>query len=406
MQRVRILFGLVMCLITIGIIMLFSATRRPVEQRKAQDTISSTVGASVVAEPDATTDTKADTKKAREYDPLSYLKRQGAACALGLVAMILAYKFDYRNWRYLHWLVALVCIALLVMCFAYKKVNGSHRWLPLGPLTMQPSELAKFAVILLLARWMSKNTERVTNVKYGLLIPGFLLGCFIVLIVAEPDFGTTALCAFVGMVIMYAGGTPSLHLGISGLIGAIGFVLLIMSNRNRMARLTAFTDPEAHAGGMAYQLIQGLYAIASGGAVGVGLGEGIQKLYYLPEAHTDFIFAVIGEEFGLGGMFLVMALFVALLFCGMSVARAAPDDFGRLLALGITLMITMQAAFNIGVVTGVLPTKGLPLPFISYGGTSLIVTMAMAGVLGNVARQAAIAGDQQVFAVKDRMRRT
>jgi cell division protein FtsW len=224
--------------------------------------------------------------------------------------------------------------------------------------------------------------------KRGLLPALIVLGLFALLLIIEPDFGTTVLVGLVTMGLLYIGGArPRYLLGFAG-AGVGALVVLLAHNANRVDRFLAFFNPEENAQGAAWQLINGLIAFASGGARGTGLGNSIQKYHYLPEAHTDFILPIIGEEFGLVATLVVLILFVVIFICGLRVAGRASDDFGRFTALGITLMITLQAMINLAVVTGCVPTKGIALPFISYGGSSLLVSSAMIGMLVNVAHTA------------------
>ena len=344
---------------------------------------------------------------ARYHDPYYFLKRQTLFLGVGLVAMTACYFIHYRHWRRHSWLIGGVSLLLLVMAVTPHVgllINGSRRWLRAGPLTVQPSEFAKFAVIVLLAWWMSRNTNRVREVKIGLLGAGVLLVPFIALIAKEPDFGTTILCASTGLAIMFVGGAPIGPLLLASVGGAFGLAFIIMHNANRMGRILAFLDPEKYAMKEAYQLLNAEYAFVIGGFPGVGFGQSLQKQFYLPESYADFIFPIVGEELGLVASLLIVFLFIVYFACGLRISFAAPDAFGRLLAFGITTVITLQAAFNIAVVTGCLPTKGLPLPFISFGGTSLVVSLAMVGVLASIAREIDIEKSQRIFAIKDRAR--
>lgn len=266
-------------------------------------------------------------------------------------------------------------------------VNGSWRWIFLGPVNFQPSELAKFAVLCWLASWMTRVRLRAADAVLGFWMPLIGLGCVFGLIFVEPDFGTTFLVAFVGMSLMFLGGSRFKFLALAGMGGLVAFAIAIMQNPVRMRRILAFLWPEEYAKKEAYQLLQALYAMVLGGPTGVGFGDSIQKQSYLPEAHTDFIFAIIGEEWGLIATLSVTFGFILFFILGMRISFRAQDQFGRLLAFGITLMITLQAAINIAVVTGCMPTKGLALPFISYGGSSILLTYVMVGVLVNIGRQ-------------------
>lgn len=269
-------------------------------------------------------------------------------------------------------------------------------------MNFQPSELAKFSIVVFLAWWMARIQRHAGELKRGLIWPLFGLGLCLGLIFIEPDFGTTMLIGVVGMTMMFVGGTRMTYLAVAAVTGLAGFTLAVMQNAERMRRITAFLNPEKYALDEAHQLLMAIYAFVVGGPYGVGLGQGLQKHSYLPEAHTDFIFAIIGEELGLVFSLLVVILFLAFFLCGLRISLRAPDQFGRLLGFGITLMITVQAAINIGVVTGSLPTKGLPLPFISFGGSSLFMTLGMVGVLLNIASQVADGGrEDETRYIKD-----
>lgn len=342
------------------------------------------------------------------HDPNYFMKRQIVALIVGCVAAAFATRFDYHYWQKLALPVSFVTVVLLVMVLVPgvgKVVNGSRRWLDLG-VTFQPSELGKLAAVFLLSWWMGRVQRKAGDLKVGLMVPGLLMGGMAALILIEPDFGTTMLIATVGAAIMFVGGTRPGHLIIASAMGATGILLMIMDNAERMRRIAAFLDPQKYAQDEAYQLLNAIYAFVVGGLTGVGLGGSLQKQFYLPEAHTDFIFAIIGEELGFAASIGVIILFMTFFFCGLRISLRATDMFGKLLAFGITAMITIQAAINMGVVTGCLPTKGLPLPFISYGGTSLSVTLLMVGVLVNIARQAALENpDEETSSVKDRVHR-
>lgn len=322
-------------------------------------------------------------------DPTHYLKRQVMFLIVGLVAAYMTGRIPYIYWKVMAVPLGLVSLALLVMTILPGvgiSINGSRRWLPLGPIRFQPSEIAKLASIVVLAWWMGRVRRQAYEFRRGLAVPMTLLGAFALLIFVEPDFGTTMLVATVGMAVMFMGGTRISYLVVSGLLGFSTLALLIAEDEERRNRVIAFLDPEKYASGEAFQLMQALYAFVVGGPRGVGLGGSMQKLHYLPEAHTDFIFAILGEEFGFGATLGVVLLFFLFFICGLVITKSASDPFGKLLSFGITTLITLQAALNIGVVTGSLPTKGLPLPFISFGGTSLVISLAMVGILVNVAR--------------------
>jgi len=259
---------------------------------------------------------------------------------------------------------------------------------------------------VLIAWWMARFQPHARELRIGLVYPLGLLSIYLGLVFVEPDFGTTLLLALVGMLLLFLGGARVGHLAVAGVLGATLFSLAVMHDPVRMRRITAFLDPEQYARREAFQLLSAIQAFVVGGGRGVGLGQSLQKHFYLPEAHTDFIFAIIGEELGLKGSLGILALFMGLFFCGMLISQRAPDRFGQLLGCGCTLMLTLQAAINMGVVTGSLPTKGLPLPFISFGGSSLVASMAMVGVLLNLARHAiAEDDDRDARCIRDAARR-
>lgn len=340
-------------------------------------------------------------------DPNYFVKRQVAALVLGLLAAFVVSRVDYTLWKRLAPFIGAACFVLLLLVLVPGigiSVKGSRRWISLGFTTMQPSELAKIAIVMLTAWWMSRVKRRANELGRGMIIPGILLVVLILPVLKEPDFGTSILMGLVGFTLLWAGGTRFRHLLISGTLAAAAMTVMIMQSEVRYKRIIAFRDPEAYAEREAFQLLNAIYAFVMGGSGGVGLGNSLQKRFYLPEAHNDFIFAIIGEELGLLASLGVVALFAILFLSGLRISMRAPDSFGRLLALGLTCMIAFQAAINIGVVTGSLPTKGIPLPFISYGGTSLVVSLVMVGILVGIARQSG-GDDPALAAVKDRARR-
>lgn len=369
-----VLIGIALLLTTLGVIMLASA--------------SPAASASPVQDP--------------------FVLRQVCALVFGLIVATVVARMDYHRWRSLALpiaIVAAVLLALVLVPGVGRMVKGSQRWLPLGPLSLQPSEVAKIALVLLMSWWMSRVQRKAESLVQGLLVPLVLMGVLIGLVFKEPDFGTTMLMGTVGMAIMFAGGARISYLLTAGALGFSAISLAIMQNAERMRRIIAFLNPDQFAQDEAFQLLNAIYAFVVGGRLGVGLGGSLQKRHYLPEAHTDFIFAIVGEELGLVASLLVLTLFLGLFVCGLRISYRAMDSFGRLVAFGITAMITLQAAINIGVVTGCLPTKGLPLPFMSYGGTSLTVTLVMVGILVNIALQSGGEhGDDNIPVIKDKAR--
>jgi len=320
-----------------------------------------------------------------------FVLRQLAWMLIALVAAVVCARIDFQWVRNVALPLAAVCGVALVLVRIPgigRDINGSWRWVRLGPLTIQPSEFAKIGMILASAWWISRRRRYMHTFKRGILVPMLGLGLFAALLLVEPDFGTTVLTSLVVVTLLYVGGVRPAHLAGFGAAGAFGFIVLLLHNSNRMGRIFAFLDPEKYAQGEAWQLVNALNAFAAGGAYGTGLGNSIQKYHYLPEAHTDFIFPIIGEELGLIATLSIVLLFIVIFVCGLLIAARANDDFGRFTALGCTLMITLQALINLAVVTGSMPTKGLALPFISYGGSSLLVCASMIGLLVNVAHSA------------------
>ena len=337
-------------------------------------------------------------------DPNYFLKRQVAWMFIGLLAAWLASRWDYHYWRtFAVPLLVITVVLLLLVLIPHVGLNikGSSRWLRLGPANFQPSELAKLSSVVLLSWWMARIQRHAGEFKLGLFFPLGFLGVILMLIFVEPDFGTTMLIAVVGMMLMFVGGTRFSYLLVAGVLGFVAIGLAIMQDTERMRRIVAFWNPEKYAQDEAFQLLNAIYAFVVGGGLGTGLNQGLQKRFYLPEAHTDFIFAIVGEELGLMASLAVVGLFLAFFLCGVRISFRAPDRFGKLLGLGITLMISVQAAINMGVVTGCLPTKGLPLPFISFGGSSLLITTMMVGILLNIARQASAAMSGKESYIRD-----
>ena len=309
----------------------------------------------------------------------------------GLVVMFVASRFDYHRLRdgLIYRGLALVSVALLLcVLFIGREVDGAQRWLELGPLRFQPAELARFALVVLLAVKLTENRDVAHTFFGGFAPPLIMAAVFTGLVVLERDLGIPAIMMGVSMVMMCAAGIRWRYLvGCVALVGAAG-TGLILTYPHRVQRFVTFLDPWVDPRASGYQLIQSLSAFAQGGAFGRGAGASEQKLGYLPAAHTDFIFAVAGEEFGLVGTLALVALYAALLFAALRIAMHAADFFGMLLATGLGTLVALQAALIMAVNVGLLPTKGLPLPFISFGGTALIMFLGMMGVLVNIGSQA------------------
>ena len=321
-------------------------------------------------------------------DSIYFLKKQLLWMGLGLLLFVIASRVELD--RLGAWIVPMTCLifALLVGVLLFgAEINGSRRWLRLGPVTFQPSELAKLFMVIYLSHYIAKKEERLSDFSEGLAPALVMIGLLAALILVEPDLGTTAILVSTSLLLLFLGGVSLRHLLPVGLAMIPLFLYWILRTPYRRERVMTYLNPWGDPGDAGFQMIQSYLALGSGGTVGLGLGEGRQKLFFLPEPHTDFIFAVIGEELGLIGTFLVLFLFVWLLWKGTRVALATEEPFSRLLAMGATLMLTLPALMNMGVVTGLLPTKGLPLPFVSYGGSSLLVSWAALGLLFNVSRQ-------------------
>jgi cell division protein FtsW len=352
------LFGVIVALLSVGVIMVYSA---------------STI---VAAE--------------RFGDPYLFLKKQLLWGGLGAAALLAALRFDYHRLERLHWVALAVAagllVAVLVPPFAHP-INGTHRWFRLGPVSFQPAEVAKLALVVHLAAFLARHRDRLADVRTGLLPPLAVAGVLAALVLAQPDLGTCLTLVAVTFALLFLGGGRLRHLGVIALAALPVVAVAIWLAPYRLKRIMVFLDPWSDPRGGGFQIIQSWLALGSGGLVGRGIGESRQKLFYLPEAHTDFIFAVLGEEVGFLGALVVVALFAVLVWRGLRVGLRAPDDFGAFLALGITVLIATQVIANLGVVTGMLPTKGLPLPFISFGGSALLVTMLGAGVLLNVSQE-------------------
>src|SRR5438874_9451110 len=323
-------------------------------------------------------------------DVYFFIKRQAVWIGVGLVLCIFAALVDYHFWQRTWWLwfaLALVALALCYVPHIGMRLNGSRRWIGCGPLTVQPSELAKPAVIFFLAAWFSQYEKPDRKMLVGFLVPLAIIGLPALLVLGEVDLGTTALIATTAFVVMFVAGANPLWLGGVAITGVGALLVIATRISERMGRLSAFLHPQHFKEDAGLQQMQALIAWGSGGMEGLGLGNGRQKMLYLPYAHTDFIFPIVGEELGLRFSLLVVFLFLVIIVCGIMIALHAKDRFGLLLGCGIVSLLALQAAVNIGVTTSLLPNKGLPLPFISYGGSNLAACMFGIGVLVNIYRQ-------------------
>lgn len=317
-----------------------------------------------------------------------FLVKQVLWAALGLTGMAVAMRTDYRKLRDPRFVYGAVILTtlLLVLVLFLRPVNEAHRWIRIGSLSFQPAELAKLVVILFLAYHLERKAERVNEFLPSLFPALLLLGWLAFLVYIQPDLGTAATIVALGGVMLFIGGVRLRYFAALAIPGAYLLYRAVIVAAYRRDRIEAFLNPWSDARGAGYQLIQSLIAVGTGGVTGVGLMEGRQKLFYLPYPFSDFIFAVVGEELGLLGAAAVVAGFVLLLWRGVRAAWKAPDRFGTLLAAGLTLAIVLQAFVNVSVVLGLLPTKGIPLPFISAGGSSLLLTLVTVGVILNVSQ--------------------
>jgi cell division protein FtsW len=322
-------------------------------------------------------------------NPFYFVKRQGMWLGIGAVVCVIAACIDYHVWQRTWWIWFALSIVLLALCFVPpigQRINGSWRWINLKFITFQPSELAKLAAVVFLAHWFSKYAQSAHQLLKGFLLPLCCVGVLMSLIAREVDLGTTALLAGTMFVMLFVAGTNLRYIIPIALAGAAGIFFAAINLRERLGRLIAFTDLEKYKEGAGLQQWQALIAFGSGGVDGLGLGDGRQKMLYLPFAHTDFIFPMIGEELGLRFTLLVVFGYLVFVLCGTVISLNARDRFGMLLGFGLTSIIALQAAMNIGVTTSLLPNKGLPLPFISYGGSNLVFCLLATGILTNIYR--------------------
>jgi len=354
----RWLFTVTMLLVFVGLVMVFSAS-------------------AVMA-------------RERFGSPYAFLLKQLVWAAAGLVAMVVAMRVDYRRYRH----PALVCSALgittllLISVFFLDRTHNTHRWIHAGGFSFQPSELAKPVLILFLAYFLESRTRSMDDLRNTLLPALAPVVLLLGLIVLQPDLGTAIACAGIAACILYVAGMRLRYFAYAFGASLLPLYFLIFHVSWRRDRILAFLNPYADRQKTGFHIIQSLIAVGTGGITGTGLMEGKQKLFYLPEPHTDFIFAVTAEELGLLGALFVVTLFAIFLWRGMRASWRTENIFGRYLAVGITSMVVLQAFINISVVLGMMPTKGIPLPLVSYGGSSLFVTLACVGVLLNITKQA------------------
>jgi len=323
----------------------------------------------------------------RFRDGQFFLKKQIFFLILGLLVMVLMTRIPYYKLRKLAWPgIAVSTILLIAIWIPHLgiRAGGAIRWLNLGVFSFQVSELAKVALILFLAHHLTQRANHVREISQGLLIPFGITGVIVGLILLQPDFGTTVIIAVITLMMIYLAGGRIVHLvGIAALSLPVA-VWLLLHKTYRLTRLMAFLDPWKDPRNSGFQIIQSLIAFGSGGAFGVGIGDGMQKLFYLPEPHTDFILSVIAEESGFIGVGLILFLYIVLVVRGFQISLKAPELFGNLLAAGLTMLLALEAFINIAGVMGLIPLKGLALPFLSYGGTSLVMSLFAVGILLNI----------------------
>jgi len=351
-----ILFSTILLLVGIGVIMVYSASSYSTSNNPAIN------------------------------DGMFYLKKQALWAALGLGCMIFIMNIDYHVLKKYTKLIMILTVLLLCVVFAFSPVNGARRWIPLGFASIQPSEIAKYTVVLYLAASLDKKGMKIKSLIQGILPYLLVSGFFAGMVLAEKNLSIAAVIMGVTIIALFVAGARIPHLlGVVSCVIPVG-VAFILFEPYRLARLMNFLNPWKDARGDGYQLIQSLLALGSGGIFGAGLGQSRQKCFYIPEPHTDFIFAIIGEELGIIGCALIILLFAVFIWRGLVTAANAKDKFGKLLATGVTSVIAIQAIINIAVVTGSMPVTGVPMPFISYGGSSLIFNLVAVGVLLNVSK--------------------
>ena len=321
-------------------------------------------------------------------DSMFFLKKQILWVFVGLGCMFFMMGFDYHKLKkYTPWLVG-ICIPLLFLVFLFPGTNGAQRWIKLGPLSFQPSDLAKYTVVFFLAFKLEKKGEGIKDFKKGIIPYLCFSGFFAGLVLAEKNLSIASVIMIVTFIMLFASGGRIRHLfGIVAPAMILAALFFTFSSEYRRDRMLNFINPWKDPAGNGYQLIQSFYALGAGGVTGLGLGQSRQKTLYMPEPHNDFIFSIIGEELGLIGCLVIISLFIIFIWRGINVAIKAKDTYGTLLAIGITSVIAVQAIINIAVVTGSMPVTGVPLPFISYGGTSLVINLTAMGVLLNISRQ-------------------
>ncbi len=316
-----------------------------------------------------------------------FLKRQAVFSLLGILALVVCGHVPFRLYRALTYPILFLALGLLIVVLIPGlglSAGGAQRWLKIGPISFQPVEAAKLALVIFLAYSLTKKEELLDKFSIGFVPHVMILAVFAILLLLQPDFGSVVIFSVLTWLMMFVAGVPLRYLMSALVVLLPAFYLAMIKAPYRFRRLMSFLDPWAYPADEGYQIIHSLMAFGSGGIWGAGIGKGYQKLFYLPEPHTDFIFAVIGEELGFWGVIFILGLYAMILWRGIRIACNCEDHFGMLLAMGITFALALQISINLGVCLGLLPTKGLTLPFLSYGGTSLLINMAAVGVLMNV----------------------
>lgn len=333
------------------------------------------------------------------YDPLFFFRRQMVWLGFGLLMMVLGYCIPYSWWRRGAWPIffcSLLALGLVFIPGIGKGANGAHRWIDLKIFQYQPAETAKFAVVLLLAHWCSASRRGIRSFWWD-VVPKLAVLCLpLLLIVIEPDLGTALVVYGAGLAVLFCAGLKPSHILALLVLSSVGILGALYMEPYRIKRLIALLDPWQFYHTFGYQMVHSLIAIGSGGWFGQGLMRGVQKFFYLPEAHTDFVFATIGEETGFLGSLVLLALFLLYIFRGFTLAYSCKDPFGSLLAGGLTAIVGFQALLNIAVASGSAPVAGVPLPFISYGGTALVSCLFYTGILGNIAKESVLVAVEEM----------
>lgn len=330
----------------------------------------------------------------RLKDGLYFLKKQALYAAGGVLVMFVVMNLDYHLWQKLAYPILAISFLLLGLVLAVgTKAGGSTRWLHIGSLSFQPSEFSKLALVVFLSYFLTKKGERIKTFRFGFLPTVLISGTMILLVVRQPDFGVALFLGIMVAIMLFVGGTRLFYILSLALMAIPAIFYLIVRVPYRVHRIMSFVNPWNDPKGISFQIVQSFVAFGAGGILGSGLGQGKQKLFFLPAPHTDFIFSVVGEEMGLIGAIIILALYLVFTVRGIRVALGAPDEFGTFLGLGITSLISLQAIINMAVVLGLLPTKGLTLPFVSYGGTSLVVSLVSVGILLNISSHARYSGE-------------